>query len=76
MIRELAKEYEPLEQQKLDEHIRRLNRMADFYEAKMEVAPKQQAMLFSGFVTSLRYSKNVILMYRKLTDKIAEEAKK
>lgn len=73
-VQDLSKSHPIPGDEKLERRLLRLERMRDFYEAKIPDAPVKQGMLFSGFVTALVYAITTIRMYRKLTTKLKELA--
>lgn len=74
LLKILARSHPMPSEQKLDKKVKRIEKMAVFYEAKIPEAPEKQAMMFAGFVSALFYAKTMINQYRKLTQKIAEAA--
>lgn len=75
-IVELSEQYKPLQADKAERRVARLERMTVFYRGKVPVAPSKQANMFTAFVGALAYAITVIRMYQKLTDELAEEARK
>lgn len=73
-IKKIAKEHPIPESHKLDRQVSRLDRMANFYTEKAEVAPEKQSMMFGGFVNALVYSITIVRKYANLTKKLAKLA--
>jgi len=71
----LAKSHPVPNEDKLERRMKRLDRMAKFYEEKAPSAPEKQSMMFTGFVSALMFAATIIKMYRKLTKQLAELAK-
>jgi hypothetical protein len=55
----------PLPEEDLYRCIASLNQMASFYETKRKLAPEKQAIMFKGFVESIEFALQVIMLYRE-----------
>lgn len=74
-IKQLAREYPQLERDKVNKSLAGLERMANFYASKAEIAPRNQEMLFRSFIVTLNYAMTVITLHRKLTNDLHNTAK-
>ncbi len=74
----LSDKYKPMNQDRFDKTIARLERMEQFYYVKMheEEIPVKQAMMFKGFARALRCSIQVFHTHQRLVTDIQKEAKK
>lgn len=73
-VNDLAKAYPLPPNDKMERRLNRIERMTDFYNEKIEIAPERQALLFKGFVSALMYASTIIHMHRKLTKRLADMA--
>lgn len=75
-IKRLAEAFPEPSEDKMNRRMGRLQRMANFYEEKIPVAPPKQSLMFTTFVSALLYAMDIIRNYQKLTRQLAELAER
>ena len=62
--------YDLLPVVKVEKALFRLDRMANFYYLKKDLAPEQQALMFEGFINSLNFAREVLVLHDELTKEL------